>query len=197
MYYTFSKRGDQKITPQQFGYYSLRWGFDIAKGSLNDFCSEVKQPGAFARKIIAQPFAAEMQFMALAGAAYWICATVICNAPSQIMPDLHVGLEDALNDCRDPSGNSYDKDLREIFKYSFGKYFDAMKHEFANPPKPGSFIPDGSQAGSEFFKLTSKIYQASPAPTCLPEVMLGQRATDLTTDIFTYVMENEGLEFHS
>lgn len=56
MPYIMKKLGNERVSPGQFGYWSVRWAFDAAKGLVVDLLQEHGQPGSLKRRSERTPF---------------------------------------------------------------------------------------------------------------------------------------------
>lgn len=159
--FVFQKHNNQTLTPAQYGYFLIRWSFDLAKGSIENLKKTECHSNGLINRARLSPFAAELQYMALYVAAYLIYAIQICHAPEAIINNLKKGIDDGIKDLTNPSGDPYDKELVDFFKSSFALYYTAQQKDL-DTKDLRTFNIDSSNVAKAFVDMLSLSYQHIP-----------------------------------
>lgn len=193
MLYSFKKTEIQNLSPEQFGYAALHWAFGHAKYRVNYFDSSP----ALNRKIEADFFPALMLFKALFTASYWICATIFCQAPNEVMPVLQKGLSEALKDDFDDYGNSLSQEALDNFYNTFNLFFETQLKDIAEVPERGDILFDGNRTAAAFVEklLDTYAFPMDSAALVMARMQLSQHVMTCVATIYDQTMREQGLVF--
>jgi hypothetical protein len=169
--FVFHKKGSETLTPAQYGYFLVRWSFDLAKASVEIIKKVECRSNGLISKVKISPFAAELQYTAVYVAAYLIYAIEICHAPESINNELNKGVDDGIKDLRSPSGAPYDQELVDFFKASFALYYKAQTKDIKSDVDSRVFNIDFSNVAKDFVEMLSRSYQYTTDAQELFEVL--------------------------
>lgn len=147
---------NQNISPTQFGYLIIKLSFDASKSSIKHLKQSKYSNNGLISKVISRPFATELQYIAMYNAAYLIYAIRFCQLPESVTSEIQKGLDDGINDLREPNGSQYDDDLKTVLMHSMNKYVDAHNKDLDTDISV--FQPDSSNAARVFVELLSESY---------------------------------------
>ena len=132
----------------------------MAKNSIEELKKKECRSNGLISKARSNPFAAELQYLAVYVAAYLFYAIQICQAPDTVNNDLRKGVDDGIKDLRNPDGEPYEEELVKFFMSSFALYFKAQQKDIESDPH--IFNIDGSNVAKDFVEMLSRSYQYKP-----------------------------------
>lgn len=199
--------GDETMTPQQFGYWSVSWAHDNAIAELNSLLGNQKNRAfEFVNSIRKIQFPAYLQFLSLCTASYWAYAVLILRVPAPLIKGMGLGMDDALKNLGNSDGKPLDEDLKMIIKKSFGAYYSAITSDFHNPRDPRAVnldVNDVAKNGvhnfSQFYPVLQKkgTNPASDAQVAVEQVFLSHLIADIPHNLFLALKNDLGLTFRA
>jgi hypothetical protein len=185
--FVFTKQGNESISPAHYGYYSVKWAYDLTQASLDRLLKVECSKNGLISKIKFSQFPTELQYIALYIAAYLTYAFQVCNAPAAISNDMKRGVDDGIKDLRMPTGVPYDKELIDFLKGLIGIYFQTQTNDFDRKDSDNTFNIHGCEAAKNFVEMLCRSYSHSVNDSVdLLEVMTNLNAVIGKDVLLTY-----------
>lgn len=181
-----------RLSPQQYGYWLLRWSHDNASGVLEDLKNHNFKDSAYAAAFRSNVFWAYLQFVALHAACYWYYASEVLSVPAEAQHQMKAGLDDAIKDMRNPAGQSLSDFEQKYLRNSISAYFQANIDEYvyATQADPKAFRPDASELSKKFFEIIAPAYPQVKSVSPVDQILLGHHIAVIPTSLFS-TLKNE------
>jgi hypothetical protein len=191
-YFEVGGASGDRLSPQQYGYWLLRWSHDNTSGVLEDLKSQTFKDSAYAAAFRGNAFWAYLQFLALHAACYWYYASEVLGVPEEAQHQMKVGLDDAVKDMRNPGGQSLSDFEENYLRSSISAYFqaNAAEHDYARKADPRVFRPDASELSKKFFEIIAPAYPQVKPVSPVDQFLLGHHIAVIPGALFS-ALKNE------
>jgi len=180
-YFTFQVSKEDKISPAAFGYWSVRWAADAAKGYTDDESDYWNS------------FHMYLQVLALFTASYWVYAIKILSVSEEIIDEFEIGFNDSISDLLEPDGQPLsERNKKLLYAYS-RKYLFSMFDEFGETEKTDAPF---SVLSANFIEMIEYYFLEKNKMDILERMRITNQIAEIPLCAFE-VLKVKGLNFHA
>ena len=191
-YFSINSAGGERMTPEQYGYWIVRWSHDGASGTLEDLKAKQFDLSPFVMVFRKSSFWAHMQFMAIYHASYWFYATEFMRVPIEVQERMLIGRTDCIKELRTGSGDRYDSFQEQYFRGSCSAYLKANIEDFVSSQvdDPRVYKPDASAVAKKFFEITCPLYPDTKSISAADQMLIGHFVSDIPIGLYKALKED-------
>jgi len=182
-HFTLSIAPDEKISPEAYGYWSVRWAADTARKYQESETSDYWQT-----------YHMYLHLLSLFTASYWVYAIKVSNAPETIVEKLEIGFNDCLSDLLEPDGSPLSEQSKKLLYAYYRRYFVTLSDEL-DGPENHSKAPF-SDLSEKFIEFVDYYFFKEKNMDLMERTLLFNQAADMPLIIFNLLKEQQ-LEYHA
>jgi len=196
-YFQIGRKKTERLTAQQFGYWSLRWATDNVAAAIQRFKSPQHSGARYAAEFSEGEYYLKLQLLALYGAIYWVYAISTPEVTASTRDNMNVGFSDSVKDLRNPLGNTLSAVEENYFLASFNIYIESILADMsaAGDHDLGVFRPEVSKVSVAFFENIAIAYPKLSSTTALDRLSLSHNIAEIPLIMFKALDSEIGLEY--
>lgn len=190
-HFLLGKEKLEQLSPKHYGYWLIRWSNDNAVATLNQIVSQELNPSTYSTAFKKSEYYASLQLIALYAACYWVFAVAILTVPTDANEEMKHGLDDGINDLRNPLETELSSSEESYFRTSFRLYIQAIldEKEHASTSDPSVIRPEVSLVSQAFFEQISIAYSDLRSTSFLDRSLLAHQIAEIPPSIFAALQD--------
>lgn len=190
-------KGNERISPEQYGHLLVRWSFESGFSLLNDIKNGDCNTSPFAdviRRNGKLQYLVVFQFSAIYASAYWYYASNFLKVGQDAQDRMKDGLDDGIQSTQ-IDGKPLDAFWVQLLRGALSSYLKAnISDDVDSITGDGTFNPNVSAVAKTFFEIHEK-YWPDIKPTEIDRLIIGHYVSDIPVSLYVALKNEIRLDF--